>query len=86
MDDRGNSISSSALDARLGFEAAPIIVGARHDADFAGAKMHVADATASRDSSKSKSYRCHAPVANPSSTAFTFRGYQHEEIANDHHY
>jgi hypothetical protein len=42
-------------------------------------------ATASRVSSKSKSYRCHAPVANPSSDAFTFRGHQHEEIANDHH-
>ena len=50
-----------------------------------GAKTLVADATASRVSSKSKSYRCHAPVANPSSNAFTFRGHQHEEIANDHH-
>ena len=85
MNDRSNSILSRALDARLGSEAAPIIVGVRHDADFAGAKMHVADVTASRDSTKSKSCRCHASVANPSSTAFTVRGYQHEEIANDHH-
>jgi hypothetical protein len=86
LDDRRNSISSCALDARLGSEAAPIIVGARHDAGFSGAKMLVADATASRDSAKSKSSRCHAPAANPSSTAFTVWGYQHEEIANDHHY
>jgi len=54
MDGRRNSISSCALDARLGSEPAPIIVGARHDTDFAGAKMLVADAAASRDSSKSK--------------------------------
>jgi hypothetical protein len=86
MDDRRNSISTRALDARLGSEAAPIIVGARHDADFADAKMLVADATSSRDSTKPKSCRCHAPVANPSIIyRVHFRGYQHEEIANDHH-
>ncbi len=85
MNDRRNFISSCALDERLGSEATPVIVGVRHDADFAGAKMLVADATASRDSTKSKSRRRDASVANPSSTAFTVRGYQHEEIANDRH-
>jgi hypothetical protein len=38
MDDRKHSISPDALYARLGSEAAPIIVDVRRDADFAGAE------------------------------------------------
>src|SRR5205807_6108536 len=44
MDDRKHSISSDALYARLGSEAAPIIVDVRPDIDFAGADTLVADA------------------------------------------
>jgi rhodanese-related sulfurtransferase len=44
MDQRKNSISPERLYARLGSEAAPIIVDVRRDADFAGASMLVADA------------------------------------------
>ena len=44
MDDRRYSISPDALYARLGSEAAPIIVDVRRDADFAGAETLVADA------------------------------------------
>lgn len=44
MDDRKNSISPDALYARLGSEAAPIIVDVRCDADFASAGTLVADA------------------------------------------
>ena len=44
MDDRQHSISPDALHARLGSEAAPIIVDVRRDADFAGADTLVADA------------------------------------------
>ena len=44
MDDRKYSISPDALYARLGSEAAPIIVDVRRDADFAGADTLVADA------------------------------------------
>ena len=44
MDDRKHSISPDALYARLGSEAAPIIVDVRRDADFAGANTPVADA------------------------------------------
>ena len=44
MDDRKHSISPDALYARLGSEAAPIIVDVRRDADFAGAETLVADA------------------------------------------
>ena len=42
--DRQNSISSDTLYARLGSEAAPIIIDVRRDADFAGAKTLVAGA------------------------------------------
>src|SRR5258707_7340914 len=44
MEDRKYSISTDALYARLGSEAAPIIVDVRRDADFAGAETLVADA------------------------------------------
>ena len=44
MDDRKYSISSDALYARLGSEAAPIIVDVRRDADCADASTLVADA------------------------------------------
>jgi rhodanese-related sulfurtransferase len=44
MRDHRNSISSDALYAQLGSEAAPIIVDVRRDADFAGAETLVADA------------------------------------------
>ncbi len=44
MDDRKHSISPDTLYARLGSEAAPIIVDVRRDADFAGADKLVADA------------------------------------------
>jgi rhodanese-related sulfurtransferase len=44
MDDRKHSISPPDLYARLGSEAAPIIVDVRRDADFAGADTLVADA------------------------------------------
>ena len=44
MDDRKHSISPDDLYARLGSEAAPIIVDVRRDADFAGADTLVADA------------------------------------------
>jgi hypothetical protein len=44
LDDRKHSISPDALYARLGSESAPIIVGVRRDADFAGAETLVADA------------------------------------------
>jgi hypothetical protein len=44
MDDRRHSISPDALYARLGSEAAPIIVDVRRDADFAGADTLMADA------------------------------------------
>jgi rhodanese-related sulfurtransferase len=44
MDDRKYSISPDALYARLGSEAAPIIVDVRRDADFADASTLVADA------------------------------------------
>jgi rhodanese-related sulfurtransferase len=44
MDDRKHSISPEILYARLGSEAAPIIVDVRRDADFAGADRLVADA------------------------------------------
>ena len=44
MDDRRYSISPDALYARLGSEAAPIIVDVRRDADFADASTLVADA------------------------------------------
>ena len=44
MDDRKYSISPDALYARLGSEAAPIIVDVRRDADFASAETLVADA------------------------------------------
>ena len=43
MDDRKHSISPDDLYARLGSEAAPIIVDVRRDADFAGADTLVAD-------------------------------------------
>jgi hypothetical protein len=46
MDDRNHSISPNELYARLGSEAAPIIVDVRRDADFAGADTLVADAFA----------------------------------------
>src|SRR6266404_6009138 len=44
MDGRKHSISPETLYARLGSEAAPIIVDVRRDADFAGAETLVADA------------------------------------------
>jgi len=44
MNDRRNPISPLALYARLGTEAAPVMVDVRRDADFAGAKMLVAGA------------------------------------------
>jgi rhodanese-related sulfurtransferase len=44
MGDRKHSISPEILYARLGSEAAPIIVDVRRDADFAGADRLVADA------------------------------------------
>src|SRR5207245_2492037 len=44
MDDRKHSISPDALYARLGSEAAPIIIDVRRDADSAGADRLVADA------------------------------------------
>src|SRR5258707_2271156 len=44
MDDRKHSISPEILYARLGSDAAPIIVDVRRDADFAGAETLVADA------------------------------------------
>jgi rhodanese-related sulfurtransferase len=44
MDDRKHSISPDMLYARLGSEAAPIIVDVRRDADFASAETLVADA------------------------------------------
>lgn len=44
MVDRKFSISPDALYARLGSEAAPIIIDVRRDADFAGADTLVADA------------------------------------------
>jgi rhodanese-related sulfurtransferase len=44
MDDRKHSISPDALYARLGSDAAPIIVDVRRDADFAAAATLVADA------------------------------------------
>ena len=44
MDDGKHSISPNDLYARLGSEAAPIIVDVRRDADFAGADRLVADA------------------------------------------
>jgi hypothetical protein len=44
MDDRKHSISPDALYARLGSEAAPIIVDVRRDADFADAGTLLADA------------------------------------------
>ena len=44
MDDRKNSISLHDLGARPGSGAEPIVVDARRDADFAGARTLVADA------------------------------------------
>ena len=44
MDDRKHSISPEILYARLGSDAAPIIVDVRRDDDFAGAETLVADA------------------------------------------
>src|SRR6267378_2866582 len=44
MDQSKHSISPDALYARLGSEAAPIIVDVRRDADFAGADTLLADA------------------------------------------
>jgi rhodanese-related sulfurtransferase len=44
MDDRRPSISPDALYARLGSEAAPIVIDVRRDADFANAATLVADA------------------------------------------
>ena len=44
MDDRKHSISPDTLYARLGSDAAPIIVDVRRDADFAGAETLLADA------------------------------------------
>ena len=44
MDQSKHSISPHALYARLGSEAAPIIVDVRRDADFAGAERLLADA------------------------------------------
>ena len=44
MDDRKHSISPDILYARLGSDAAPIIVDVRRDADFASADTLVADA------------------------------------------
>jgi rhodanese-related sulfurtransferase len=44
MERSQNSISPEALYARLGSEAAPIIVDVRRDADFSGADRLVADA------------------------------------------
>jgi hypothetical protein len=44
MDDHKYFISPDALYARLGSEAAPIIVDVWRDADFAGASTLVADA------------------------------------------
>jgi rhodanese-related sulfurtransferase len=44
MGDRKHSISPEIVYARLGSEAAPIIVDVRRDADFAGADRLVADA------------------------------------------
>jgi hypothetical protein len=42
MDDRKHSISPDALYARLGSDAAPIIVDVRREADFASAETLVA--------------------------------------------
>jgi rhodanese-related sulfurtransferase len=44
MDDRKHSISPDTLYARLGSDAAPIIVDVRRDVDFAGAETLLADA------------------------------------------
>jgi hypothetical protein len=44
MDDRKHSISLPDLHARLGSEAAPIIVEVRRDADCVGADTRLADA------------------------------------------
>ena len=44
MDGRQFSISPNALYARLGSEAAPIIVDVRRDSDFAGAQRLLLDA------------------------------------------
>jgi rhodanese-related sulfurtransferase len=44
MDDRKPSISPGSLYARLGSEAAPVIIDVRRDADFAGANTLLADA------------------------------------------
>jgi hypothetical protein len=44
MDQSKHSISRNDLYARLGSNAAPIIVDVRRDADFAGADTLVADA------------------------------------------
>jgi rhodanese-related sulfurtransferase len=44
MDDRKHSISPEILYARLGTDAAPIIVDVRRDTDFAGAETLVVDA------------------------------------------
>jgi hypothetical protein len=44
MDDRKHSISPDALYARLGSEAAPIVVDVRREDAFAGADTLIADA------------------------------------------
>jgi hypothetical protein len=41
VDHRKQSISPDAFDARLGYEAGPIIVDVRRDADFVGAQMRL---------------------------------------------
>src|ERR1700726_2677969 len=71
MDDRKHSISPDILYARLGSDAAPIIVDVRRDADFAGAETLLADAFhRSRTPSNNGKPICRAG-ARSSPTAFT---------------